>query len=88
MVEHHGGALFAGVPSPFLATRYHSLVIDESTLPRTLSVTARSTGDGLLMAVEHRDAPTFGVQFHPESIMTKMGPRLLANFLHIAGLRS
>lgn len=86
-VEHHGGALFAGVPSPFLATRYHSLVIDESTLPRTLSVTARSAGDGLLMAVEHREAPTFGVQFHPESIMTKTGPRLLANFLHIAGLR-
>jgi anthranilate synthase component II len=79
-VTHDGSPLFAGIPSPFVATRYHSLVVDESTLPAELTVIARSD-DGLLMAFRHRTHPTFGVQFHPESVMTKQGPRLLGNFL-------
>jgi anthranilate synthase/aminodeoxychorismate synthase-like glutamine amidotransferase len=79
-VSHQGVGLFAGIPSPFTATRYHSLIVDESTLPPVLAVTARSD-DGLLMAFEHRTHPTFGVQFHPESVLTKQGPKILANFL-------
>ena len=79
-VSHDGGELFAGIPSPFVATRYHSLVVDEATLPSVLRVTARST-DGLLMAFRHETHPTFGVQFHPESVLTRHGPKLLANFL-------
>jgi anthranilate synthase component 2 len=79
-VLHDGSALFAGIPSPFVATRYHSLIVDESTLPASLVVTARSD-DGLLMAFRHESHITYGVQFHPESVMTKQGPRLLANFL-------
>jgi anthranilate synthase/aminodeoxychorismate synthase-like glutamine amidotransferase len=79
-VTHDGGGLFAGIPSPFVATRYHSLVVDEETLPSVLRVTARSA-DGLLMAFRHETHPTFGVQFHPESVLTRHGPRLLANFL-------
>ena len=82
-VEHDGTGLFAGIPSPFPATRYHSLVVDESTLPGVLTVTARSE-DGLLMAFAHIEHPTFGVQFHPESVMTKQGPKLIANFLSFA----
>lgn len=79
-VSHDGSALFSGIPSPFVATRYHSLIVDESTLPDSLLVTARSD-DGLLMAFRHKTHATFGVQFHPESVMTKQGPKLLANFL-------
>lgn len=79
-VSHDGSALFAGIPSPFVATRYHSLIVDESTLPDSLVVTARSD-DGLLMAFRHKSHVTYGVQFHPESVMTKQGPRLIANFL-------
>jgi anthranilate synthase component 2 len=79
-ISHDGTGLFAGVPSPFVATRYHSLVIDETTLPQSLAVTARS-GDGLLMAFAHRADPTYGVQFHPESVLTTAGPKILANFL-------
>jgi anthranilate synthase/aminodeoxychorismate synthase-like glutamine amidotransferase len=79
-VSHDGGGLFAGIPSPFIATRYHSLVVDEATLPEVLRVTARST-DGLLMAFRHETHPTYGVQFHPESVLTRHGPKLIANFL-------
>jgi len=79
-VTHDGDGLFAGIPSPFIATRYHSLVVDEATLPPVLRVTARSA-DGLLMAFRHDTHPTYGVQFHPESVLTRHGPRLLANFL-------
>ena len=79
-VAHDGDALFAGIPSPFVATRYHSLVVDEPTLPGVLRVTARSA-DGLLMALRHETHRTFGVQFHPESVLTRHGQRLLANFL-------
>ena len=77
---HHGGeGILEGMPAPFRATRYHSLVVEESSLPEELKVTAR-TEDGTVMAMEHRDHPLFGVQFHPESILTESGMNLLRNF--------
>ncbi|MCH4249412.1 MAG: aminodeoxychorismate/anthranilate synthase component II [Microbacteriaceae bacterium] len=77
-----GSALFRGLPPVITGARYHSLAALESTLPGTLAVTAR-TADGEVMAVERRDQPTYGVQFHPESIMTPLGQRLLDNFLEM-----
>jgi anthranilate synthase/aminodeoxychorismate synthase-like glutamine amidotransferase len=79
-IEHDGRGLFAGVPSPFEATRYHSLVIEESSMPACLEISAR-TADGEIMGVRHRELPIEGVQFHPESIMTAEGKAILANFL-------
>jgi anthranilate synthase/aminodeoxychorismate synthase-like glutamine amidotransferase len=79
-VHHDGLALYAGLPSPFSAMRYHSLVVDEATLPGCLAVTARST-DGEIMGLRHRDLCVEGVQFHPESIGTEHGKALLGNFL-------
>ncbi len=79
-VEHDGRGLFAGLPKRFEATRYHSLVIDEASLPAELEVTAR-TNDREIMGVRHRTQPIEGVQFHPESIMTVEGKHLLGNFL-------
>ena len=79
-VEHYGGALFRGVPSPFLAGRYHSLIVELEALPDVLEVTAR-TEDGIVMAVRHREHPTYGLQYHPESILTPDGKQVLANFL-------
>jgi anthranilate synthase/aminodeoxychorismate synthase-like glutamine amidotransferase len=84
-IFHGGTGLFAGLPSPFDAARYHSLVVREEGLSEELSVTARSE-DGLVMALAHRSRPLYGVQFHPESILTPDGERLLANFLG-AGVR-
>ncbi|NUP89364.1 MAG: aminodeoxychorismate/anthranilate synthase component II [Candidatus Sumerlaeia bacterium] len=81
-ITHRGGDLFEGVPSPFTATRYHSLIVDRASLPACLEVTAE-TGDGLIMALRHRAHPIRGVQFHPESIMTTVGHDLLRNFLRI-----
>lgn len=78
-VYHQGHGLFAGVPSPFRATRYHSLIVEEP-LPDCLEVTA-FTRDGEVMALRHRDFPVVGVQFHPESILTEHGKRILQNFL-------
>jgi len=83
-IEHHGGGVFSGLPSPLTATRYHSLVIDPATMPDCLEVTA-STADGIVMGVRHRSLPVEGVQFHPESILTAAGHDLLRNFLHYAG---
>ena len=80
-VTHGGSDIFAGVPSPFQATRYHSLIV--SDLPDSLVPTAW-TADGVLMAMRHRDLPMFGVQFHPESIASEHGHTMLANFLAIA----
>ncbi|MCI7551765.1 MAG: aminodeoxychorismate/anthranilate synthase component II [Actinomycetaceae bacterium] len=77
--------LFAGIASPFEVARYHSLAARHSSLPDVLRVTA-STDDGEVMAVEHRDLPIFGVQFHPESILTPLGPRMVKNFLREAQL--
>ncbi len=85
LVEHSSERLFAGLPNPLRATRYHSLIVDEMSLPHDLRVTAR-TADRIPMALEHARWPAFGVQFHPESILTDSGHRLLANFLQLAGL--
>jgi anthranilate synthase/aminodeoxychorismate synthase-like glutamine amidotransferase len=79
-VSHDGRGVFRGLPSPFEATRYHSLVIAEETVPAVLEVAAR-TADGEIMAVRHRELPIEGVQFHPESILTTQGKPLLRNFL-------
>jgi anthranilate synthase/aminodeoxychorismate synthase-like glutamine amidotransferase len=79
-VEHDGGGIMRGLPSPFAAGRYHSLVVDEQTLPDVLEVTARTT-DGVIMAMQHRRLPISGVQFHPESILTDVGLQLLRSFL-------
>jgi para-aminobenzoate synthetase component 2 len=81
MVHHDGKGVFAGLPDPFEAIRYHSLVIYPETLPDCLEITAR-TDNGLIMGVRHTEYPVEGVQFHPESIMTKVGHDLLRNYLH------
>jgi anthranilate synthase/aminodeoxychorismate synthase-like glutamine amidotransferase len=81
-IVHDGNDLFEGAPKPLLAGRYHSLVVEESTLPRDLRVCAR-TRDGIVMAIRHRKLPVFGVQFHPESILTPDGQTLLRNFLAV-----
>ncbi|MDO8675252.1 MAG: aminodeoxychorismate/anthranilate synthase component II [Candidatus Omnitrophota bacterium] len=83
MIEHDGKDLFKGLPHPFEATRYHSLVIDRATLPDCLQVTAWTTDDGELMGVRHKSLPVWGVQFHPESILTKEGKNILKNFLSL-----
>ncbi len=82
-VVHRGQSVFRGLPSPFKATRYHSLVVDRDSLPAQLEVTAW-TGDGTVMGLRHRDHPLAGVQFHPESILTEHGHALLRNFLEDA----
>ena len=80
MIEHRGVGVFTGLPSPLQATRYHSLVIDPATMPAELEVTAR-TADGIVMGVRHRTLAVEGVQFHPESILTTSGLKLIENFL-------
>ena len=79
-VHHHGTPLYDGVSDPFTATRYHSLVVDRATLPDTLDVTCE-TADGVVMGLRHRTLAVEGVQFHPESVLTVEGPRLVANWL-------
>ena len=79
-IEHDGETLFEGLPAPFMATRYHSLVAEPESLPACLRVTAR-TADGVIMGLAHEERPIYGVQFHPESIATEHGHRLLGNFL-------
>ncbi len=83
LVEHDDSDVFAGLPSPFKATRYHSLTVRPDTMPPTLVETAR-TADGVVMGLRHRDWPIFGVQFHPESIASEHGHAILANFLALA----
>ena len=83
-IRHTGAGVFAGLPDPFTATRYHSLVVARETVPAVLEITAESE-DGLVMGLRHRDFPIEGVQFHPESILTDRGHQLLANFLAEAG---
>ncbi len=81
-VRHNGGGVFRGLANPFDATRYHSLVVDEP-LPSGLEVTARSSDDGEVMGLRHRELPVWGVQFHPESILTPSGRALLGNYLDL-----
>jgi para-aminobenzoate synthetase component II len=81
-IRHNGRDLFDGIPDPFHATRYHSLVIQRDTLPDCLEITAE-TDEGEIMGVRHKDYPIWGVQFHPESILTEHGRRLMKNFLHL-----
>lgn len=82
LVEHDGKTIYEGLPNPFPATRYHSLIIEAEGLPSCLTVTAR-TPDGIVMGVRHRDYVVEGVQFHPESILTEVGHRILASFLRL-----
>jgi len=84
-VSHDGSGVFAGIPSPFTATRYHSLIVPEDGLPAALKVNARAP-DGTVMGFRHATLPIHGVQFHPESIATEHGHALLANFMRLAGL--
>jgi anthranilate synthase/aminodeoxychorismate synthase-like glutamine amidotransferase len=84
-IRHDGNGLFSGMPSPFMAARYHSLSVAPETLPGEFVVTARTEGDRVVMGIRHLHAPVEGVQFHPESVLTPQGPHMLANFLRLAG---
>jgi len=79
-VQHSGDQLFTGLPNPFTATRYHSLIVERSSLPDSLQITAE-TDDGIIMGLRHKHHPVWGVQFHPESILTTHGKTILKNFL-------
>ncbi len=83
LIDHDGRGVYSGLPSPFTATRYHSLSIEEENWPAELEVTSRAD-DGVVMGVRHRSLPVEGVQFHPESVLTTEGPALLGNFLKAA----
>lgn len=85
LIEHDDSAFYDGVPQPFTATRYHSLAVVDSTVPRELVVTSRTQG-GVIMGLRHETAPIYGVQFHPESVLTQGGYRMLGNWLAVAGL--
>ncbi len=84
LVHHDGSGVLAGLPQPFVATRYHSLTVLPETVPDELIVTGR-TESGVVMGLRHRELPVYGVQFHPESVLTDGGHRMLANWLRIAG---
>ncbi|MDF0529380.1 aminodeoxychorismate/anthranilate synthase component II [Tsukamurella sp. 8F] len=86
LVHHTGRGVLAGLPDPFTATRYHSLTVLEPTIPDELEITGR-TESGVVMAFAHRELPIHGVQFHPESVLTQGGHRMLANWLAVCGLR-
>ncbi len=81
-IHHDGQGVFHDVPDPFTATRYHSLAVEEESLPSSLQITARAE-DGEIMGVRHKDYPVHGIQFHPESILTEEGMRILENFLNL-----
>jgi para-aminobenzoate synthetase component 2 len=85
LVEHDGAGVLDGLPSPFTATRYHSLAVVRDTVPDELEITAQ-TASGIVMGLQHRELPLHGVQFHPESVLTEGGHRLLANWLEVCGL--
>ena len=82
LIHHEGKSVFAGIESPFEATRYHSLIVKRDTLPDSLEVTAK-TEDGTIMGLQHKEFPIHGVQFHPESILTASGKKILKNFLEL-----
>ena len=81
-IRHDGSGVFRGLPNPFTATRYHSLIVERKSLPRELQVTAE-TDDDIIMGMQHRKYPLMGVQFHPESVLTESGKQLLKNFLSL-----
>ncbi|MER7010480.1 aminodeoxychorismate/anthranilate synthase component II [Saccharopolyspora sp. NPDC000359] len=83
-IHHSGAGVFAGLPEPFIATRYHSLIVREDTIPDDFEITAR-TASGIVMGMRHRELPVEGVQFHPESVLTDGGHRMLANWMADAG---
>ena len=85
LIRHDESAFYTGVPQPFRATRYHSLAVVDGTVPDELEVTSRTQG-GVIMGLRHREAPLFGVQFHPESVLTEGGYRMLGNWLATTGL--
>jgi para-aminobenzoate synthetase component 2 len=85
LIEHDDSQFYDGVPQPFRATRYHSLAVVDSTVPAELVVTSRTQG-GVIMGLRHESAPIYGVQFHPESVLTEGGYRMLGNWLAVAGL--
>ena len=85
LIEHDDSSFYDGVPQPFTATRYHSLAVVDSTVPPELVVTSRTQG-GVIMGLRHESAPLYGVQFHPESVLTEGGYRMLGNWLAVAGL--
>ena len=85
LIEHDGSEFYSGVPQPFIATRYHSLAIVDSTMPKSLTVTSKTEG-GVIMGVQHESAPIYGVQFHPESVLTEGGYLMFGNWLAVAGL--
>lgn len=82
-ISHNGSGLFQDIPAPAVFTRYHSLIVEETSLPDTLEITARSENDNLIMGLSHRSKPIHGVQFHPESIASEHGKQLLKNFVKI-----
>ena len=84
-IKHNGKDVFKGLVNPFTATRYHSLIVERETFPEVLEITAE-TAEGEIMGLRHKEDPTFGVQFHPESILTTEGKKLLKNFLEICSL--
>jgi len=86
-IRHGGAGVFAGLPNPFAATRYHSLIVDRASMPNMLEITA-DTEDGIVMGVRHHQRPIWGVQFHPESIASEGGHQLLGNFLRLAAHES
>ena len=81
-IRHDGSGVFRGLPNPFTATRYHSLIVERKSLPAELQVTAE-TDDDIIMGMQHRQYPLMGVQFHPESVLTESGKQLLKNFLSL-----
>lgn len=81
-ITHTGKGIFEGIPSPYNATRYHSLIVERTSLPECLKITAE-TADGIIMGLQHKDFPVYGVQFHPESIASEYGHKLLENFINI-----
>jgi len=85
LISHDDSAFYDGVPQPFTATRYHSLAVVDGTVPSDLVVTSRTQG-GVIMGLRHQDAPIYGVQFHPESVLTEGGYRMLGNWLEVVGL--
>jgi anthranilate synthase/aminodeoxychorismate synthase-like glutamine amidotransferase len=84
-IIHNSSGVFAGLPNPFVATRYHSLVAESASLPDALEVTATADDDGEIMGIQHKEHATWGIQFHPESILTESGMALLKNFLDLGG---